>query len=56
MKKPLIYALGRIRKEELKKLVNRKDIEGIRRLIKDSKALDEAKRKAFEHADKKAHV
>ena len=51
-KKPL-YAIYALRwKEELKKLVSRRDVDGIRRFVKNSNALDKAKREAFRHADK----
>lgn len=53
-KKPLymVYALEQISKEELRRLMKERDVKGIKRLVKDSKALDKAKEEAFKHADK----
>ncbi len=51
-KKPLylIYTSGLMGK--LRELVKRRDIDGIRRLVKDSKALDKAKSEALRHASR----
>ncbi len=53
-KKPLyiVYALKQVDKEELKRLIKERNIEGIKRLIRNSKALDKAKEEAFKHASK----